>query len=243
MAERPPAVPVSAGSLLTVSSRSLWCQQVIPDEIFIQLQILIFPVAAFLVVICTLDDGRGRVHSTKHGLLWRNRDRDWFAHLAAEPASLPAEGAGEPHCVATRSVVLHATGVQRLHPPLVTLGVPPRRFPDILRFGKGRHVSVKVFIFAFKPFRVVSLLSGHGGLQVNHLEFLLCQSLLEPLQVGFACLQLGLDVLYRVQIHLGYFSVGKFFPPVFFEFLLLPHIDVHAGLHARRSLVMQVRKY
>lgn len=85
---------------------------------------------------------------------------------------------------------------------------------------------------------MVPPLSGDRGLQVYHLEFLLRQRLLEPLQVALAYLQLGLDVLHGLQVHLRHFSVGEFIPPVFCEFLLLPHIDVwKEGFCARRSPV------
>lgn len=223
VAERPPGVPAD-------SSR---CQQVIPDEIFIQLHILVFSVAAHLVIIRLRDSG-GRVPSVKAGFRWRDRDGHGLTGLAAEPAPLPAEGAHDTRYVTCR-VEPHASGVRHPAPLPVALIIPPPRFPNITRLEKAKRVRVKVFIFALKPFRVVSLLSRHGGLQVDHLEFLLRQSLLEPLQVGFTRLQLGLDVLYRVQVHFGHFSVGKFIPPVFCKFLLFPHIDVQSGLCANRS--------
>lgn len=85
---------------------------------------------------------------------------------------------------------------------------------------------------------MVRPLPGDRGLQVYHLEFLLRQRLLEPLQVALAYLQLGLDVLHGLQVHLRHFSVGELIPPVFCEFLLLPHIDVlKEGFCARRSPV------
>ncbi len=228
VAERPTGVPAGAGRLLDVPADSFWCQQVIPDEIFIQLHILVFSVAAHLVIIRLRDADRGRVPSPKAGFGWRDRDGDGLTCLAGEPAPFPAEGARDTRCAARR-VEPHASGVRRPGPLPVALIPPPLRSPNIPRLGKAKRFGVKVFIFAFKPFRVVSLLPSHGGLQVDHLEFLLRQSLLEPLQVGLTCLQLGLDVLHRVQVHLGHFPVGKFILPVFCKFLLFPHIDVQTG--------------
>lgn len=238
VAERPPVVPVGVGRPLAVPADDFWCQQVIPHEIFIQLRILVFSVAARLVIIRLGGASRGRVPFLKAGFPWRDRDGDGLACLPAEPAPFPAEVARDTRCVTCR-VELHASRVGHLGPLAVALIIPPPRLPNILRLRKAERVSVKVFIFAFKPFRVVSLLSRHGGLQVDHLEFLLRQSLLEPLQVAFTYLQLRLDVLYGVQVHLGYFSVGEFIPPVFCKFLLFPHIDVQTGLSVNRRLVTQ----
>lgn len=230
VAERPPVVPVTAGCPLVVPADDVWHQQVIPDEILVQLRILVLSVAAHLAVIQLRDDGRGRLHSVRAGFPWRDRDGDRLTCLAAEPAPLPAKGARDTRR-ATCRVVPHASRVRHLgHPVPVALILPPLWFPNIRRLPKARRVRVKVFIFAFKPFRVVSPLSRHSGLQVDHLEFLLRQSLLQPLQVAFTRLQLRLDVLYRVQVHSGHFSVGKFIFPVFCEFLLFPHIDVHTGV-------------
>ena len=233
VAERPSVVPVTAGRPLAVPADDVWHQQVIPDEILVQLRILVLSVAAHLAVIRLGDDGRGHFP-------WRDRDGDRLTCLAAEPAPLPAEGARDARR-ATRRVVPHASRVGHLGRPVpVALIVPPRRFPNIRRLPKARHVRVKVFIFAFKPFRVVSPLSRHGGLQVDHLEFLLRQSLLQPLQVAFTRLQLRLDVLHRVQVHSGHFTVRKFIPPVFCEFLLFPHDRrSHRSLlvrHSRREM-------
>lgn len=221
--ERPPGVP-PVGPLV-VPAAGLGCQQVIPDEILVELRVLVLSVAALLVVIGLRRGGRGRAPLLEAGLRGRDRDGDWLTCLAAEPAPLPAEGADDPGC-----------GTCRMEPvgdsaPLpVALIVPPERLPDIPRVGEAKRLGVKVFILAFKPFRLASFLARHGGLQVDHLEFLLRQRLLQPLQVGFTRLQLRLDVLHAVQVHLRHFSVGKFIPPVFCEFLLFPHFDVHTGL-------------
>lgn len=237
VSERPPGVPVGAGRPLVVPADDLWRQQVIPDEIFIQLRIFVFSVAAHLAVIRLRHASWGRVPSMKAGFPWRDRDGDGLTCLAGEPAPFPPERAHDTRYVTCR-VELHASGVRHLGSLPVALITSPLRFPNIPRLRKGKCASVKVLILAFKPLRVVSLLSRHCGLQVYHLEFLLRQSFLEPLQVGFTHLQLRLDVLYRVQVHFGHFSVGKFIPPVFCKFLLFPHIDVHSGLSVKRSLAM-----
>lgn len=226
--ERPPGVPsvVPPVGPLAVPAAGLGCQQVIPDEILVELRVLVLSVAALLVVIgLRRGGGGGRALPLEAGLRGRDRDGDWLTCLAGEPAPLPAEGADDPGCDTCRMEPVGASA-----PLPVALIVPPERLPDIPRVGQAKRVGVEVFILAFKPFRLVFFLSRHGGLQVDHLEFLLRQRLLQPLQVGFTSLQLRLDVLHAVQVHLRHFSVGKFIPPVFCEFLLFPHFDVHTGL-------------
>ncbi len=57
VAVRTPAVPVGAGRPQVVPADDLRCQQVIPDEIFIQLRIFVFSVAAHFVIIRLGDAG------------------------------------------------------------------------------------------------------------------------------------------------------------------------------------------
>lgn len=233
--DRPPGVQMGAMRPVALSADALWCQQVIPNKIIIQFNIFVFSVAVLFVIIRQRDTGLGRVPSLKAGFPWWDGDGDGLAGLAAEPARLPTEDVGDPGSV-TWKVKPDAHRVGHLGP----LVIPPLRFPKMSSMRNTECVGIKVYAYASKTLQVVSLLLSHGCLQVVHLEFLLRQSLLEPLQVGFTRLQLRLYVLDGVQVHSWDFAIGKFIPPVFGKFFLFPHNAVHSGLSADRSLVTQM---
>lgn len=92
VSEGPPAVPLGAVRPLVVPAADSRCQQVIPDEILIQLHILILPVAAHLAVIGLGDETRGRIDPAEGAHPRRDGDGDGLPCLAAEPALFPAEG-------------------------------------------------------------------------------------------------------------------------------------------------------
>lgn len=225
--ERPPA---EGGRPVRVPARGLRRQQVIPDEIVVQLRVLVVPVA--VLVVLHPGDGHGgglgrRVPTPKAGVRRRDRDGDGLTCPAAPFSAKGAVGSrGDSRCEGLQQAPRVRVG-HHLGPLPATFIVPPLRFSNAARFdGDNRRLCVQLFVFAFEPFRAASLLPSHGGLQVNHFEFLLRQSLLEPPQVGFTFLQLTLDVLHGVQVHLGHISIGKLLPPVLGELVLFPHIDV-----------------
>lgn len=188
VAERPEAVP----------GHQLGRQQVIPDEIVVELRVVVVSVPSSGLVV------RGFLGAGPPG---RHRDGDGLPGPAAEPAPVPdTEAADAAAGGGGGGGPLRGT---HLAPGPVGLLAPPGRL-------SGAAVRVAVLVLP---------LAGHGGLQVDHLELLLGQSLLQPLQVGFAHLQLRLDVLHGVQVHPGHLSVRELIPPVFGEFLLLPHPD------------------
>lgn len=193
--ERPSGVPVRAGPPLVVpggGGDGFGRQQVVPDEVLVQLRVLVLPVAAGLAVVPRRFD---YIKAPYPRWDW---DGDWLARPAAKPASFGAKAAGHARSE-TGPVGLQPPGVWRRAPGPVPSVVPPLRFPNVHSDGACRRVGVKVLLFApaGSP-GLAPLPSGHGGLQVDHLEFLLGQSLLEPLQVAFAYLQLGLDVIHGV---------------------------------------------
>ena len=221
-AERPSVVPVGALAVLVTALRG---QQVIPHEILIQLRVLVLLVAVLPVVSRRGRRGR-RGRGALAGSLRGDRDGDGLALLANEPAPLVTRG---------------DTCSRELKTPVNLHG--PLRLPNIPRAVEDKRVRVRVFIFPLRPLRLGPPLQGHGGLQVDHLEFLLRQSLLQPLQVGLTRLQLRLDVLHRLQVHARHFSVGEFIPPVFGKFLLFPHVRVlTAGCDQPRCGAETVRR-
>lgn len=193
VSDGPPVLLVGALRPLVVPAADFGCQQVIPDEILIELGVVVFPVAAHLALVGPGDAARGRVAPLIGALPRRDRDGHGLTCLADELAPLPAEGGQEPSRV-TCWVKFGATRVRHLGSQPVELVVAPLRLMNVGRPGKYTLFGVEVLIFALKGFRMVLLLSVYRGLQVNHLEFLLRHSLLEPLHVAFAYLQLGLDV-------------------------------------------------
>lgn len=225
VSDGPEVLLVIAQRPVVVPAADFGRQQVIPDEILIQLGVVVFPVAAHLHFVGAGDAARGRLAPLKGALPRRDRDGHRFTCLAAEPAPLPGEGDHDAPR-ATRRLKLRDSRVRHPGSQPVALVVAPRRLINVGRPGERTFFGVKVLIFAVKDFRLVPLLPIDRGLEVNQLEFLLRHCLLESFQVAFAYLQLGLNVLHRFQVHLRHLSVGEFILPVLCEFLLLPHVDV-----------------